>query len=86
MSYSTLSQLAKDTDFRDRVTACAATQGITQADKWADDNRWLMAAQPGFDDSYAYAVAVGVADPGKDLAVITDEQILSAVQALLRGN
>lgn len=86
MSYSTLYALAKDPDFIERVTACAALEGITQADKWADDNRWLMAAQPGFDDAYAYAVAFNNPAPGKDAAVITDGQILSAVQLLLRGN
>lgn len=86
MSYSTLSQLANDADFLDRVTACAATQGIRQADKWAEDSRWAMAAQPGFDESYAYAVAFENPSPGMDLSVITDEQILAAVQALLSGN
>lgn len=86
MSYSTLFQLATDSGFLHRVTACAATQGITQADKWADDNRWVMAAQPGFDDAYAYAVNTSVEDPGNSPVVITDEQILSAVQAVLRGN
>jgi hypothetical protein len=86
VSYSTLAQLAKDADFSERVTACAATQGITQADKWAEDNRWAMAAQPGFDDAYAYALAFNVTNPGKDVSVISDAQILSAVQALLRGN
>jgi hypothetical protein len=85
MSYTTLAQMAKDEDFLERVTACAATQGITQADKWADDNRWVMAAQPGFDEQYEYAVNTEVAEPGKNLGVITDVQILSAVQALLRG-
>lgn len=86
MSYSTLAQLAKDVHFRDRVTACAALQGITQADKWAEDNRWAMAASPGFDEAYAYAVTFANPAPGKDVAVISDEQILSAVQVALRGN
>lgn len=86
MSYSTLAQLATDTDFLNRVTACAATQGIRQADKWAEDNRWALAAQPGFDNAYAYAVATDHVEPGKDVAVISDADILSAVQALLRGD
>ncbi|QCO98974.1 hypothetical protein FCN77_16290 [Arthrobacter sp. 24S4-2] len=86
MSYSTLYQLAKDEGFLHRVTACAATQGITQADRWAEDNRWSMAAQPGFEAQYDYAVNTSVPDPGKNVGVINDEQILSAVQAVLRGN
>jgi hypothetical protein len=86
MSYTTLAHLAKDADFIERVTACAATQGITQADRWADDNKWAMAAQPGFDAAYEYAVNTGVTDPGENLGVIDDGMILSAVQSLLRGN
>jgi hypothetical protein len=42
-----------------------------------------MAAQPGFGDAYAYALANGNPAPGKDDTVITDEQILSAVQSIL---
>lgn len=85
MSYSTLAQMAKDPDFLDRIIACAATQGIRQADKWAEDNKWAMAAQPGFDEAYEYAVNTGVAKPGRNAAVVTDENILSAVKALLHG-
>jgi hypothetical protein len=41
-----------------------------------------MAAAPGFADAYASAVAGGVPAPGRDPSVISDAQILSAIQAL----
>lgn len=84
MSYSGQADLAQDKDFRDRLAACAATQGIQQADKWAADNSWLMSAAPGFADSYSYALEVGVITrPGRDVAVIPDQEILAAVQAAI---
>lgn len=83
MSYSSLAQLQTDTYFRRRVMACAAEQNQTDPEQWAEDNSWDMAAMPGFADSYAYALETGVVNPGNDPAVITDAQILSAVQSLL---
>lgn len=82
MSYAGQAALAQDQDFRDRLAACAATQGIQQADKWAADNSWLLSATPGFADSYSYALEVGeIRRPGLDPGVITDTEILAAVQA-----
>lgn len=85
MSYSTLAQMAKDPDFLDRITACVATQGIRDAERWATDNRWAVAGQPDFDKAYSYAVDSGKTKPGKDASVITDAQLLAAVQKLLGG-
>ena len=42
-----------------------------------------MAASPGFADAYEYALNTDVERPGNDPAVITDGQILAAVQALV---
>lgn len=84
MSYSTLALMAKDADFQDRITACVATQGIRDAERWATDNRWAIAGQPGFDEAYSYALNIGtIAAPGRDVSVISDTQLLSAVQLLL---
>lgn len=83
MSYAGQAALAQDQHFRDRVAACAATQGIQQADKWAADNSWLLSAAPGFADAYSYAQEVGViARPGQDPGVIPDQDILAAVQTI----
>ena len=48
---------------------------------WADQNQWQIAAAPGFAEAYQYALDTGVENPGNDPAVITDAQILAAVQA-----
>jgi hypothetical protein len=50
---------------------------------WADQNQWQIAAAPGFADQYQYALESGVPNPGDDPAVITDAQVLAAVQARL---
>ncbi len=91
MTYSSLAALAQDSDFHNRVAACAAEQetqaaadlGGKHPTLWADQNIWQVSASPGFSAAYQYALDVGVVRPGADPSVITDAQILSAVQALL---
>lgn len=87
MSYATQSQLAKDEDFIARCNACAA-QELDPATKtnplaYVYANIWTLAASPGFDAAYESAIAGGIARPGWDPAVISDGQILSAMQALI---
>lgn len=87
MAYSDVALLAADYDFQTRVAACIATETASQpappnASAWAADHAWQMAAQPGFGDAYASAIAGGVPRPGNDPAVISDAQILSAVQSI----
>jgi hypothetical protein len=50
--------------------------------EWARDHIWWIAASPGFADAYEYAMLNGNPNPGSDPAVITDSQILSAVQLI----
>jgi hypothetical protein len=82
MAYSDISLLAVDWDFINRVTACAATEQVDEAPRWAQTHSWEMAALPGFGDKYASAIANGIERPGWDPAVISDNDILSGVQAL----
>jgi hypothetical protein len=90
MAYWDISALAADSDFALRTTAAYATQtpgaGGEDPPTWQAAHAWDMAAAPGFGDAYASAIAGGVERPGKDPAVITDGQILSAVQAILAGS
>lgn len=83
MSYSTQALLSSDADFRQRLASCAATQGIENPLSWAETNSWMIAAAPGFDGAYESAVLSGLSRPGDRADVITDGQILSAVQAFL---
>ena len=76
--------LSQDQDFYLRIAACAENDvdlGDQLATTWAAYHQWAVAAAPGFADAYAYAVANGVENPGRDPAVITDEQIVAAVVA-----
>lgn len=90
MGYYEIATLKDDRDFFIRTAAAVATEtlggnGEPNPDTWASQHAWEMAAQPGFGDAYAYALANGNPAPGKDTAVITDGQILSAVQVIMAG-
>jgi hypothetical protein len=87
MSYSSQAALAGDADFIARVSASAAVE-VPQPENpvtWARGHIWRIAAAPGFGDAYESALVAGVERPGNDPAVISDAQILSAVQAELAG-
>jgi hypothetical protein len=85
MAYWDQSQLSQDNDFIFRIAACAAVEvdlvDQQQPREWALANVWFLAASPGFSDAYSSAVVGGVPNPGRDPAVISDSEILSAVQA-----
>lgn len=81
-TYLSIALLAQDSWMIQRVSACAAKEGITNPDGWAGIYRWDWASQPGWGEAYEYAQNTGNADPGKDPAVITDGMILSAVQSI----
>lgn len=88
MSYESQAALSQDQDFIDRVASCAATQtlpaGWTPV-AWAQTNAWEVASAPGFADAYESALVAlaNASDPGKNPAVISDAQILGAVQATI---
>jgi hypothetical protein len=87
MAYFDVALLHADPDFLARVTACYAgeTLGTTgeEPNAWTVEHAWDVASAPGFGDAYASAIAGGISDPGRDPAVISDAQILSAVQFLM---
>lgn len=76
--------MAQDYGLIMRIAACAATEGVPgNPSSWADDRWQKLVASPGWDAAWASAVTGGIEDPGEDEAVITDGQILSAVQLLI---
>ncbi len=83
MSYSSIALMAEDYDLRKRVIACASKEGLKSAEVWSLENIWLLAATPGWDDSWDSALIVGIGRPGNMPNVISDAMILSAVQPLL---
>lgn len=80
MAYLTISTIRQDPWVRDRVAACVALEGISDAPaRWAVDHDWELATQPG----WATAWEASTSDtPGTDPEAITDSMILSAVQAI----
>lgn len=87
MSYNHIVRLAQDYDFRMRITACAAAEGVTtpHPTTFADQIQWQVAAAPGMVEDYAYAVDTNASEhPGKEEHIITDAAILSAVQPLVQ--
>ena len=89
MAYSSISLLAQDYDFINRVASCAANEvsKTYQPLQWASEHIWWVAASPGFGEAYQYALDTDppVERPGWDPSVITDGQILAAVQGLVAG-
>lgn len=83
MSYATIFQCANDLPFRGRVTACCAQEGATEPENTADQILWPVSAAADVEAAYASAVIAGNPNPGGDESVITDQMILSAVQAHL---
>lgn len=85
MSYWDIALMNNDSDLRARVTACSAQEVPegTGPESWAAEHMLVICASPGWSDAWASALAAGNATPGRDPAVITDGQILSAVQATL---
>jgi len=96
-SYLTISLIAADASMQQRVTSCAAQQGVKDDPyRWAADRRYEWAASPGWAEAWDYALATHPADPeapaeqppyspGADPAVITDAQILAAVQPMAQA-
>jgi len=87
MAYADVAALANDADFNARTIACVATEntagaGYGDPGMWAAQHTWAMASQPGFGEAYASALAGGVERPGRDQSVISDSQVLSAVQTI----
>lgn len=82
MAYSDVSLLASDSDFMQRTRACVSIEGEPEPVEWSNDHQWEMAATPGFGEKYTYAILTGNPRPGWDESVISDPDILSAVQTI----
>lgn len=82
MSYNDIADMAGNSYLKQRIAACAVTEGVTHISPmaWASVHQWYIVANPGWSDNWAYARAAQNPEPGRDEAVITDGMILSAVQ------
>jgi hypothetical protein len=82
MAYSDVALLTSDNDFINRTRACVSSEGELEPIEWTEQHIWQMAGMPGFGDKYASAVLNGIQRPGNDQSVISDMDILSAVQSI----
>lgn len=81
MSFATINQCANDGSFIGRLNACVAGEGETFPNNVVSQVVWPVSASSDIAAAYASAVAGNNPDPGGDESVITDQMILSAVQA-----
>ncbi len=82
MSYKSIALMAQDQDLRARIRAAIAMEGNSTANWQLEETYWKMAAASDWDDAYDYAQATNVERPGWNESVITDQMILSRLQAL----
>lgn len=82
MAYSDIALLSSDNDFINRIRACSSTEGELDPIQWTADHIWQMSSAPGFGEAYASAILNNINRPGNDQSVISDSQILSAVQSI----
>lgn len=84
MSYTTIHQCANDEAFLARLAAASAQEGHENPDYAASVLlRWPVSAKTDIAEAYEFAVNSDNPNPGGDPTVITDQQILSAVQSIL---
>jgi uncharacterized protein YbjT (DUF2867 family) len=81
MSYGTISRNANDTVFLGRLTAAAAAEGADDPNAAALELVWPVVVSSDIAAAYESAVLADNPNPGGDESVITDQMILSAVQA-----
>jgi hypothetical protein len=80
MSYSTVATCVDDYEMQNRVKACFAEQGGSPT-AVPPDLFWTVAGADDIEAAYASAIAADNPHPGSDPAVVTDQMILSVVQA-----
>jgi len=90
-SFVAIAEIAADAWMGERMRACASQQshlnGIPPDPiQWVSDLRYIWASSPTWGEKWDYAKATHPDDPeyqpGRDSAVITDADILTAVQTL----
>lgn len=88
-SYATIADIAATPDFQQRLVACAAQQGAPDPSTFVFDRRYTIAASPGWAAAVDYWRAVNPdEDPAgwaRDPSVITDGDILAALQPMVLG-
>lgn len=86
MSYHAIVEMAKSDSLRDRLVACAAQEGEQAPEAWVGQHLWKLATTAGWADDWDYAKGTYTLDKNPDFGkrndIISDQKILSAVQAV----
>lgn len=89
-SYHVTYLITEDSGMRVRVAACAQAEALSgsknlgmEPEEWAHENRWRWASTPGWNGKAQTALENGVDTWGLDPSVITDGDILSAIQPMI---
>lgn len=84
MSYSTIIEMFNSASLRERIIACAAQEGATDPNTWAQINIWKIIKNQTWVDDWKYAKDTYNVNQNPDIGaridVISDGDILSAVQ------
>lgn len=83
MTYNTVAIMARDAGLLGRITAASAVEQAGDPRWWVEKYCWNVVSAPGWSAKWESAVAANLADPGRSEVVITDGDILSAVQAIV---
>lgn len=82
MSYNSMYLMSEDQELRGRLVACAAKEGVVNPQLWVSQQIHALVTSPGWDAAWDSALALGPGiRPGSMPNVITDQMILSVVQA-----
>ena len=81
MSYETINICRNDPNFQGRVTACCAQEGAPHPESAMGQLVWPVASTTDIAAAYEAAYLNHNPSPGSDPSVITDQMILSSVQA-----
>jgi len=85
MGYASISEMVNSGSLRSRLVACAAAEQISNPEQWTASNIYQLCAAIG-DDDWAFATATRNPnfnpDTGARNDVVTDAQILTAVEAI----
>ena len=86
MSYNAIYDCANDPDFRNRVAACAVQEGAAPAggEAYASQYALAIAARKDIEAAWAHSMDSNPyhSRRGHDEAIITDQMIRTAVQAM----
>lgn len=87
MTYHAVAEMVASQSLRERINACVAGEGISSPEGWASSNIWKICAAPAWDDQWDYAKATYQINLNPDMGartdVISDQDILSSVQAVV---